>query len=90
MIKNHGSELSAEALAVLRAGRELYKKFFAEIGRLDVRRWKIEAWDAGFYQIRNALGDSEVLREPMRALGAKLLPQIYELGFLRDEVRYFD
>ena len=89
-LKNHGSELSAEALAVLSAGRELYKKFFAEIGRLDVRRWKIEAWDAGFYQIRNALGDAEVLREPMRALGAKLEPQIYELGFLRDEVRYFD
>ncbi len=89
-LKNHGSELSAEALAVLSAGRELYNKFFAEIGRLDVRRWKIEAWDAGFYQIRNALGDAEVLREPMRALGAKLEPQIYELGFLRDEVRYFD
>ena len=88
-IKNHRSELSAEGLGVLSAGRELYKKFFAEMSRLDLREWKIESWDAGFYQIRKALGDWEILREPMRALGAKLEPQIYELGFLRDEVRYF-
>ena len=40
---------------------------------------------AGRYQIRMALGKSVNLAE----LSAKLLPQIYELGFLRDEVRYF-
>lgn len=82
-IKNH--ELSAQAQAVLDAGRELYKKFYAELATLDVRRWKIEDWDAGWYQIRMALGESVSLE----ALSAKLLPQIYELGFLRDEVRYF-
>lgn len=82
-IKNH--ELSAQAQAVLNAGRELYKKFYAELTSLDVRRWKIADWDAGWYQIRMALGESVSLE----ALSAKLLPQIYELGFLRDEVRYF-
>ena len=85
-LKNHRSELSAEGLAVLSAGRALYKKFFAEIARLDLRRWKIETWDAGWYQIRMSLG----AKIDLSALGAKLLPQIYELGFLRDEVRYFD
>ena len=52
---------------------------------MDVRRWKIEAWDAGWYQVRNALD----VKINLDALSTKLLPQIYELGFLRDEVKYF-
>lgn len=82
-IKNN--RLSVEAEEVLSSAREIYKKFYAELANLDVRRWKITDWDAGWYQIRNALGESLKLE----ALSAKLLPQIYELGFLRDEVRYF-
>lgn len=84
-LENHRAELSSEALAVINAGREIYKRFYAELERLDVVRWKIESWDAGWYQIRMSLGASVDLT----ALSAKLLPQIYELGFLRDEVRYF-
>ena len=88
-IKNHRTDLSPEALDVLSAGRTLYKNFFAEISCLNVRQWKISDWDAGFYQIRMALGDTEILREPMKNLSAKLLPQIYSLGFLRDELKNF-
>ncbi len=84
-IKKHRAELSAEALAVLDAAREIYKKFYAELATLNLSRWKIEDWDAGWYQIRMSLGVSIDLS----ALSAKLEPQIYELGFLRDEVRYF-
>ena len=84
-IKKHRDELSTAAISVLDAARTIYKKFYAELERLDVLRWKIEAWDAGWYQIRMALGATIDLS----ALSAKLLPQIYELGFLRDEVRYF-
>ena len=82
-VKNN--PLSAQAQAVLDAGRAIYKKFYAELSRLDVRKFKIEDWDAGWYQIRMSLGASINLSE----LSAKLEPQIYELGFLRDEVRYF-
>ncbi|MBR2732723.1 MAG: hypothetical protein IKD80_00500, partial [Selenomonadaceae bacterium] len=63
----------------------LYKKFSAQLETLDVARWKISDRDAGWYQIRMALGATVDLS----ALSEKLLPQIYELGFLRDEVRYF-
>lgn len=84
-LENHRMELSLESKAVINAGREIYKRFYAELVRLDVRKWKIENWDAGWYQIRKSLGASVDLT----ALSAKLLPQIYELGFLRDEVRYF-
>lgn len=84
-LKKHRNELSREALAVLAAGRAIYKRFYAELERLDVLKWKIEDWDAGWYQIRMSLGETIDLS----ALRDKLLPQIYELGFLRDEVRYF-
>ena len=84
-IKKHRLELSAEALAVLDAARKIYKRFYIELERLDVAKWKISTWDTGWYQIRMALGATLSLE----ALSAKLEPQIYELGFLRDEVRYF-
>ena len=84
-IKKHRLELSSESLAVLDVARTIYKQFYLELERLDVSRWKIESWDAGWYQIRMSLGATIDLS----ALSAKLEPQIYELGFLRDEVRYF-
>ena len=84
-IKNNRLDLSSEALAVLNAGREIYKRFYLELERLDVERWKISDWDAGWYQIRMSLGISIDLS----ALSKKLEPQIYELGFLRDEVIKF-
>ena len=84
-LKNNRIDLSSEALAVLKAGKEIYKRFYLELERLDVERWKITDWDAGWYQIRMSLGISIDLSE----LSKKLEPQIYELGFLRDEVRYF-
>jgi len=71
--------------------------------------WKIETWDVGYYQVRNAMkelgggvssradaasGDSRPpagnLREVHDALRAKLLPQIYSLGFLNPDVAYFE
>ena len=82
-IKNN--RLSAEAAAILESAREIYKKFYAELEKLDVQKFKVEDWDAGWYQIRMSLGATIDLS----ALSDKLLPKIYELGFLRDEVRYF-
>lgn len=54
--------------------------------------------DVGWYQIRMSLNDANLLDEKlnnnlqsaMKKLGEKLLPQIYELGFLQDEVITFD
>ncbi|MBR0055834.1 MAG: hypothetical protein IJP66_00755, partial [Kiritimatiellae bacterium] len=85
-------KLSPEARAVLDAARELYREFYANITRTPWMDWKIETWDAGYYQIRNAmknLCDFATLREKHAALGAKLLPQVYSLGFLNPDVEYF-
>ena len=78
-------KISPAAAQVLESGRELYRRFYKELPSLDVRRWKIDTWDAGWYQIRMALE----ARIDLTTLSEKLLPQIYELGFLRDEVKYF-
>ena len=84
--------LSPEARAVLDAARQLYREFYANITHTPWMDWKIETWDVGYYQIRNAmknLRDSAPLREKHDALCAKLLPQIYSLCFLNPDVDYF-
>jgi len=88
-------ELSPEARAVLDAGRELWKTYFSETDVHVVREeYKLNRPDVGWYQIRNALaarnksGDYQPINfEPFeaayKALGDKLRPQVYELGFLK-------
>ena len=86
------TKLSLEAQAVMTAARALYRAFYANITRTPWMDWKIETWDVGYYQIRNAMKgfcDSAPLREKHDALRAKLLPQIYSLGFLNPDVEYF-
>ena len=87
--------LSPEAQAVMSAARTLYRDFYANITRTPWMDWKIETWDVGFYQIRNAMKallsveSADALREAHNALRAKLLPQVYSLGFLNPDVEYF-
>ena len=99
--------LSPEARAVMNAARALYREFYANITHTPWMDWKIETWDVGYYQVRNAMKDfngrdarcpsanghdarSPSLREAHDALRAKLLPQIYSLGFLNPDVEYFE
>ena len=84
--------LSPEARAVMNAARSLYREFYANITHTPWMDWKIETWDVGYYQVRNAMKDFydfASLREKHDALRAKLLPQIYSLGFLNPDVEYF-
>ena len=84
---------SAESLKVFNCGREIYKYFYKNFLELNIAAWKIFDWDAGWYQVRMSLKeigyDFEKFSALHKALGEKILPQIYELGFLRDEVKYF-
>jgi hypothetical protein len=94
--------LSPEARAVLDAARRLYRDFYANLTHTPWMDWKIETWDAGFYQIRNAMkcvattpssshdGEAPSLHSAHDTLRAKLLPQIYALGFLNPDVEYFE
>mgnify|MGYP002624028715 CR=1 FL=1 len=86
-------DFSVESLRVLDCGREIYKYFYANFLELNFAKWKIFDWDAGWYQVRMSLKeicyDFEKFSALHKLLGEKILPQIYELGFLRDEVKYF-
>ena len=88
-------KLSAEALAVLVAGRALWQAYFAHIDVRTVRdELKLNRSDVGWYQIRNALkarnasGDTAPVdftsfEVAYKELSDKLRPQVFELGFLR-------
>lgn len=87
-----GRELSAEAAAVLAAGRAVYEFYFANLNKLDTTKYKISTWDAGWWQIRSALGDQNLgddllaaVKEKHGALKAKLLPQLPQYGFIAAE-----
>jgi hypothetical protein len=87
--------LSAEATAVLDAGRTLWKAYFAHTDVRTVRdQYKLNRSDVGWYQIRNALaernksGDTAPVNftpfeSAYQALTDKLRPQVFSLGFLR-------
>jgi hypothetical protein len=86
-----GIAFSAEAQAVLDEGRKLWRRFHAiQFPRRIRDDLKLGRADAGWYQIRKALeqySDTELTDfDPFKvayaALGAKLRPMVFELGFL--------
>jgi hypothetical protein len=86
-----GMAFSPEAQAVLDEGRKLWTRFHAIDFPHKIREeLKLNRADAGWYQIRKALeqyGDTELtdfdpFKAAYAALGAKLRPMVYELGFL--------
>lgn len=90
-----GLALSAEAQAVLAAGRKLWQAYFAHTDVRTVRdEYKLNRPDVGWYQVRNALkarnasGDAApvdftAFEAVYQALTDKLKPQVFSLGFLR-------
>ena len=88
-----GMAFSPGAQAVLDAGLALWTRFHALSFPRRIRdELKLNRTDAGWYQVRRALkayGDTELTDfDPFdaayAALGAKLRPLVYELGFLPD------
>ncbi len=83
-------KLSKEAKVVMRVGKKIYKYYFANLHSLRTDLFKIKSWDAGFWQIRNVLKDQnlasdlfEILKEKHNILKNKILPDIYDYGFLK-------
>lgn len=87
--------LSLEAIAVMNAGRELWKAYFSQVDTHSMRdEYKLNRPDVGWYQIRNALKKRNengsgtpvsfgTFEEAYKILTEKLRPMVYELGFLR-------
>lgn len=83
--------LSSESDTVLDVGKKIYQFYFENLYLINLQKYKIETWDAGWWQIRNALRDANLADELLKKLQIvhnklrdKLLPQIYDYGFIID------
>ena len=83
------SNISKEATNVLETAEQIYKIYFENFGKLATAQFKIEWWDAGWWQIKHALNDQglaedlfEQLNEKQDELKGKILPQIISYGFI--------
>lgn len=91
------NQLSQEAKSLLAAGKILYKYFYKEVSNTRWMDFKIQTWDIGLWQIKQALkqenmGNKEIenLKIEHKKLGQKLLPQIYDYGFINKDVELFN
>ncbi len=91
------NDLSDEAKQVIEKAKTVYKLFYANLNQMATNKWKIDTWDAGWYQIRRCLTEhnlaTEELKELSKAneqLAAKILPQIETFGFLDTDEVYDD
>ncbi|MEY4937330.1 MAG: hypothetical protein RIS64_3689 [Bacteroidota bacterium] len=72
----------------------VYKLFYANLNQMITHKWKIDSWDAGWYQIKRCLTEHYLAADALKALSKaneklafKILPQIELFGFLdKDEV----
>ena len=90
-----GKKFSSEAKKVLAEGKKLWQAYFKHTDNHTVREeFKLNRTDVGWYQIRKALEarnesddytpvSFEAFKTAYTALGDKLRPQVYELGFLK-------
>jgi hypothetical protein len=93
--KSRIESMSPEAKNVLEAGKKLWQEYFKTTDVHNIRdELKLNRSDVGWYQIRKALqarnadGSStqvsfKEFETAYKALGEKLVPQVYELGFLK-------
>ncbi len=89
-LKLQGLTLSPEAQAVLDKARDLVRKSFKYRSLFDDEHpeYQILNWDCGWYQVKAILKqylpqDLEEFKALYKALGNKLRPLVYELGFLK-------
>ena len=85
-----GGRLSPEAKAVLDKATEMVRRSvkYRELYNDEHPECHINTWDAGYYQLKGLwqqylADDFKELRALYKALEQKLIPMVYELGFLR-------
>jgi hypothetical protein len=84
-----GQNLDSDCEELLELGREIYKTFFKEFKNLPTAKYKVEHWDAGWWQIKRSLVEGgfeterlEQIEEIKKRIGAKICEQALELGII--------
>ena len=52
--------ISKESLDLINISKELYNFFYRNIEKLNLKKFEISLWDAGFWQIRKSLKDAKI------------------------------
>ena len=52
--------ISKEALNLINISKELYKFFYTNINKINIKKFKISLWDSGFWQIRKSLKEEKL------------------------------
>jgi hypothetical protein len=61
-------KLSTEAEQVLKKGEEIYKYYFSNLGQIPSNIYKIETWDAGWWQIKQSLTEVHLCKQELNDL----------------------
>jgi hypothetical protein len=82
-------KLDATSEKALKIAREIYKTFFEQFKNLPTSKYKVEHWDAGWWQIRKCLNDTGLMKEEfgeldglMERLGAGIMEDALELEMI--------
>lgn len=85
--------MSGQGNEVMRCAEQVYQYFYEHFNEIAWPKYKINNWDAGWWQIRMALDDSgiaEDLLEKMNSahkiLGMQIMPKIYKYQFINPEM----
>lgn len=59
-LKNKEKIMTKESSDLINIGKELYGFFYGNIEKLNLKKFEISLWDAGFWQIRKSLKDAKI------------------------------
>ena len=59
-LKNKEKIMTKESADLINIGKELYQFFYRNIEKIDLKKFEISLWDAGFWQIRKSLKDTKI------------------------------
>ena len=59
-LKNKEKIMTKESSDLINIGKELYSFFYGNIEKLNLKKFEISLWDAGFWQIRKSLKDAKI------------------------------
>ena len=59
-LKNKEKMMTKESEDLINIGKELYQIFYRNIEKINLKKFEISLWDAGFWQIRKSLKDAKI------------------------------
>lgn len=84
-----GQKLDCHCKQILDAGRAVYKTFFASFKDLPTAKYKVEHWDAGWWQVKKCLVEAgletdrlEEIEDLKRKIGAKICDEAFASGII--------